>query len=51
MVTATCVMTNVIDGEIKAPTNDRPPKRMKFRHAEADYWIVDGVAAPSGSRK
>ncbi|MYI75097.1 MAG: IS4 family transposase [Acidobacteria bacterium] len=36
MVTATRLMTNEIDGEINAaPDDDRPPKRVNFKHAAA----------------
>ena len=35
MVTATRLMTNVIDAEINAAQDHRPPKRVNFKHAVA----------------
>ena len=35
MVTATRLMTNVIDAEINAVQDHRPPKRVNFKHAVA----------------
>lgn len=45
MVTATRLVTNGTDGEIKAsPDNGRPPKRADFKHAAAVFRSFEALA-------
>ena len=45
MVTATRLVTNGTDGEIKAsPDNSGPPKRVNFRHAAAVFRSFEALA-------